>query len=75
MVSSNKTYDQLPEIATHPWQDDIQHDNGTAGITGLSECFSAKGQIANNFCFVGHVVSVASTQLYHYSMKTTMDNS
>lgn len=37
--------------------------------------FSIKGQIVNILGFVGHLVSVAVTQLCHCSMKAAMDTS
>lgn len=51
----------------------VQHDNSTASIRG-QWIFSAKRQIANNFCSVGHMVSVATTQLCHWNMKAARDN-
>lgn len=52
----------------------IQCDNSTAGRAGLSEFFSGKGQITDNFGFVGQMVSVAGTQFCLYSSKATKDN-
>ena len=36
--------------------------------------FSVKGNIVNILGFIGHTISVATIELYHWSMKAAIDN-
>ena len=36
--------------------------------------FSVKGDIVNILGFIGHTISVATTELYHWGMKAAIDN-
>lgn len=47
---------------------------GNTIISGVSKFFSVKSQTVNSLGFVSHMVSVVTTQLWHYSMRAAMDS-
>ena len=49
---------------------------GKSTFYGPEDCqiFSVKGQIVNLLGFARHVVSVVTTQLFHFSMKIAIGN-
>ena len=47
---------------------------GNTIISGVSKFFSLKSQTINTLGFVSHMVSVVTTQLWHYSMRAAMDS-